>query len=203
MDFGDLPASYNLTNLDNEGPRHITNTLYLGAGVSTEGDGQESTTATGDTLDNGVSRVATDKWLPGATVSLVFTVTGGTGYLVGWFDWNGLGNFNLITDTVTFGALAPGVHTLPLTVPAGYVAGGTINARFRLYDGQPLQASPQGEAVGGEVEDYQWTFNPTAVSLAEFNAQSAGPTPLIWAMVSALGLLAGFIVYRRFRRHAA
>ena len=57
-----------------------------GAGVSAGTDGQPSSTATGDTNDDGVSRLMTDKWLPGLTVQLTVTATGNTGYLMGWFD---------------------------------------------------------------------------------------------------------------------
>lgn len=188
LDMGDLPSAYADTLWIDNGARHVINGLHLGAGVSSEGDGQQSPTATGDTLDDGVSRVMTNKWIAGSTVHVVVTVTGGAGYLVGWFDWHGLGNFNLATDTVTFGSLTAGTHTLMLTIPADYVTGTTINARFRLYDGLPSQASPLGETVGGEVEDYQWGFNPTVVTFKEAMARSNSPTfPIgMWLLIGAV-----------------
>jgi hypothetical protein len=196
MDFGDLPASYTDTLWINNGARHTTNALYLGAGVTTETEGQPSPTATGDASDDGVRRVMSDKWIAGNTANVVVTVTGGMGYLVGWFDWNGLGNFNLVTSTVTFGTLLPGVHTLPVTIPSGYVTGATINARFRLYDGTPLQASPLGEAVGGEVEDYQWTFGPTLITLRDLDARTKPIESYNWLWVAAVLIVGGLVAWQ-------
>ncbi len=201
LDFGDLPSTYNITKLGNEGPRHVVSSLYLGAGVSTEGDGKENATATGDTFDDGVSRIMADKWVAGNTVHLTVTVTGNGGYLVGWFDWNGLSNFNLVTDTVTFGPVSAGTQVLNITVPAGYPTGQTINARFRLYNGQPLQASPQGAAVGGEVEDYQWIFGPTAVTLNSLVAHVAegAPSLLLIFIIMGVGAILFLIWAKRHR----
>jgi hypothetical protein len=199
MDFGDLPASYADTLWSSNGARHTINALYLGAGVTTEADGQLSPTATGDAADDGVRRVMSNKWIANNIVGVVVTVTGGTGYLVGWFDWNGLGNFNLVTSTVTFGTLSLGTHTLTMTIPAGYMTGTTINARFRLYDGTPLQASPLGEAIGGEVEDYQWTFNPTTITLRDLGARAEPIESYDWLWVATAAVL-GLLVVRQIMR---
>ena len=41
----------------------------------------------------GVTRALSDLWQPNNEVSIVITVTGGTGYLVAWFDWDGEDGF--------------------------------------------------------------------------------------------------------------
>jgi hypothetical protein len=201
LDFGDLPSSYNLTKLSDEGPRHVTSGLYLGAGVSTEGDGLESDTATGDALDDGVSRVMTNKWVPEATVSLVVSVTGSNGYLVGWIDWNANGAFDA-NEQITKGSIGAGSpQTWSFGVPSTYITGTTVNVRFRLYNGQPLQASPQGAAVGGEVEDYQWKFiDPTAVTLSELSAHASGSTALVLLSIFLIVTSAWFVAHRRLHR---
>lgn len=98
-----------------------------------------------------------------------------------------------------FRSLTAGTHTLMLTIPADYVTGTTINARFRLYDGLPSQASPLEETVGGEVEDYQWDFNPTAVTFKEVTARSGLPAFSIgaWLLIGAVLIVAGVVTRLR------
>ncbi len=118
---------------------------------------------------------------PGATVPMTITVVvpaGSTGYLSGWLDANGAGNFGtgngaddqiVLSGDSTYGtldnySLTAGVHTLSLNmvVPAGLTlpASGQLAtyARFRLSDtlntgpanASGLDANPDGT---GEVED--------------------------------------------------
>ena len=80
---------------------------------------------------------------------------------------------------------------------------GTYYARFRLYpvDGNNLcttTRTPTGVAPGGEVEDYQWGFTPTAVTLSGISASSAAsPAALPLGIVIILGVLLGGIVLAR------
>ena len=92
-------------------------------------------------------------------------------------------------------AVTNGVNALAFTVPAGTFDGvppnRVFNARFRLYSSSTGGlAGPTGYSSNGEVEDYQWTFTPTAISLLDLTAQPARNQLLIWVVVglSALAL---------------
>ena len=55
-----------------------------------------------------------------------------------------------------------------------------------------------GEAPTGEVEDYRWQFNSTAVTLSGMTASStATPLALPLGIVTFLGVLVGGIVLAR------
>ena len=111
LDYGDAPASYHTLIADN-GARHKTHdtdssqaVYYLGAGVDAEDDGQPSEDADGDDNqgqaghpvqvdEDGVSMRS--HWIPGEAVRLVVTATtedSKEGYLTGWVDYDGDGNF--------------------------------------------------------------------------------------------------------------
>jgi hypothetical protein len=68
--------------------------------------------------------------------------------------------------------VSAGANVLTFTVPAGYATGAPVFARFRLYPSQPSLAQPAGLVTNGEVEDYYWTFAPTAVTLNNLSARS-------------------------------
>ncbi|MFQ5421740.1 MAG: GEVED domain-containing protein [Anaerolineae bacterium] len=113
-------------------------------------------------------------------------MTGSNGYLVGWFDWNGDGSFGA-GEMVTFGTVSAGTNSLSMSVGAAY-GGGSINARFRLYDGNPGTPTPTGIAFNGEVEDYQWNFGPSAVTLQGVAVQNTAVPPVL--ILVLVGLLA-------------
>jgi hypothetical protein len=186
MDCGDAPSSYN-TLLVDQGPCHVINGNYLGATPpDAEANGQPNSNATGDGVDeNGVVPDSIVPWTPGATVQIQATVTGSNGYLVSWFDWNNDGDFNDAGERVQFGNVPAGVNTLNVTIPGGYVAGTTLTTRFRLYSGAPSSISPTGIVNGGEIEDYQWAFSPTAISLSQLQVIRS----------NSLGLFAVFILF--------
>jgi hypothetical protein len=184
LDFGDLRDSYT-TLLSSEGPSHSQGTLALGSLFDTEGDGQPETYAgatgggddgDGTNDDDGVSRsMGGPKWISGDTVPLTITVTGGSGRVVGWFDWDDDGDFDEMRD---FGVLSAGTHSVDLDLPAAgtYNTGTEINVRFRLFDPDAIPGGSLdygdylGAATDGEVEDYWWEFDPTAVTLTSFTA---------------------------------
>ena len=170
MDFGDLPAAYANTLLANDGPRHVIGNLILGQGISPDSDGQESPTASGDTFDDGVVLDPASVWQPSNTVNLTVTVTGGSGYLAGWFDWNN--NHTFDAGEMSVGqAVSVGENTISLVVPGDYVTGQNLFARFRLYESEPTTPSSTGMVVNGEDEDYMFSFQPTAIQLSSFSAK--------------------------------
>lgn len=210
IDYGDLPdqgTSFR-TMLYEEGARHTIGSLYLGSSVDADGDGQPASEAgrlsggddhDGNNDDDGVLVNTAYHWTPGATVWLTVTVTGGNGYLVGWFDWNNDLDFGDANEQVVFGNLAAGVHGVSLVVPASYATGTDFYARFRLYDGAPAVAASSDLATNGEVEDYYWVFGPTSVTLTGFRAAPAAGWAALLAALVLVGLVVGFGLYIRRR----
>ena len=192
-DFGDLNNAYGITLQSDNGARHKVSGLVLGQLIDRELDGQPNSNATGDDLNNlddeeGVLRRPKEAWTPGASVHISVTVSGGSGYLVGWFDWDE----SRTLHKVDFGPVSTGENVLTLSVPGDYVTETAVNARFRLYPSAPSNAQPTGEVIGGEVEDYLWLFKGTAVELAGFSARpesSISLTLMLLIVVVSLGLL--------------
>ncbi|CAG0928856.1 hypothetical protein PLCT1_00847, partial [Planctomycetaceae bacterium] len=158
LDFGDLPDTYG-TLLGSDGARHTINGVYLGTAPDGDGEGRTTANATGDDSsgipdENGVNWVAGEHWTAGTTVHINVNVTGSTGYLVAWYDWNNDGDFADANEQVIVGSLSSGVTNEPVNVPLGYTTGVTLNVRFRLYDGTPGVINSRGLVTGGEVEDY-------------------------------------------------
>ncbi len=173
-DFGDLPESYK--TLVPDGARHVVPTvpnLFLGAGVDAEANGQPSIGADGDDLagtddENGVIQIVDSVWRTGANGgSVAVTVGAGSGWLLGYIDFNGDGDFvdagEMVADFAvsSAGGNGAGVYTNSFAIPANTFSttGSTpLYARFRLYPAQPLfpELAYAGTADNGEVEDYLW-----------------------------------------------
>ncbi len=154
--------------------------------------------------DDGVFR--NDSWVAGSPASLTITVTGGTGYLAGWFDWNSNGVFE-VTEKAVGQAVVAGTQTINFTVGAAFnpVVNNTVNGRFRLYAAEPLSPRapdgseiPTGPAATGEVEDYTWVFSPTAVSLHAPTIYP-GNTWVFWLLLVALAALLTWGKYKHYR----
>jgi hypothetical protein len=208
-DLGDLPASYNITLLGSNGPSHeLTSggSVYLGSAMpDTEADGQESASANGDDTDSGTGDFDDDDgvsvngtWsdgVDGATVS-VQAVCPGMCYLAAWVDWNMDGDFNDTGEHVLLDEpVSGGSQTVTFDVPAGTFGSGslTLNSRFRLFrNATSGTALPTGAATNGEVEDYQWAFGPTAVTLRSLTATAADYG--IWLPALTMLVIGGSVV---------
>ena len=182
-DWGDLPDSYG-TSASQNGPRHSSSGLMLGSLWDVEVQGQSSLGADGDDLatsddEDGVTRNLSQLWLPGATVHLNVTVTGGTGVLGGWFDWNNDGDVADSGEFISFGTLSAGTNSVAVTIPSAYSAGASVYARFRLaassnFPGGSLDAGDYlGFAVGGEVEDYLWNLQSPELNVVKSSTITA------------------------------
>lgn len=204
MDFGDLPAAYAGINLvANNGARHIvpsSGAVYLGSAPNTEGEAKVSDNAAGDT-DEGV--VVVGKWgngFNGGTVGVTVEGCSGTCYISAWIDWNSDGDFNDAGEAILIDrAVANGSQNISFNVPAGTFGSTakTFNTRFRLYPTSTNgTARPSGLVYNGEVEDYQWSFAPTAVQLSAFEARHGWPIVGVGLVV----LSAGLLLVRRRRR---
>lgn len=176
-------------------------TVTLGASVS---DDLASATGTDDATDTGVTRAGA--WHDGAGGGAVNVVVAGTGNgcLHGWIDWNGDGDYADTLEHIVDGGTA-GTTGYAFEVPAGTFSGAppdrVFNARFRLYATCPVLDAPAastGGEVDGEVEDYHWTFSPTAISLARTAVTSgAGVAPAALALAACLAIAARALTRRR------
>jgi hypothetical protein len=194
IDFGDLEDEYG-TTVAVEGAGHISGTLYLGISRDTEGDGAPTPLATGDGGDeDGVSQINPSNWSPGTDQSISVVVTGDNGRLYGYYDWNDDGDFADAGETVNYGSVPEGTHYFSVTIPA---SADTVNVRFRLFDStQSSYYASTGLSTNGEVEDYQWNANPTAVTLSLFEAEwQEGAVRVTWETALEIDTV-GFNVWR-------
>jgi hypothetical protein len=167
FDYGDLPSPYP-TLLAANGARHVNmaTNLILGALFDTEINGQPTATANGDDTngtsdEDGVVAVNGSQWREGANGGTVQVTVLGSGYLVGWIDFNGNGSFVNSNDMVINQAVSAGTANYSFTIPGGTFTSPvvTLNLRFRLFpSAPPISALAfNGAASRGEVEDYQLT----------------------------------------------
>ena len=213
LDYGDLPSIYNNTVFGDYGARHCLGSIYLGSGMDQppdpKMDGQEHATAAADANDDGVTRDMSDLWLNGASVDLNFDLTDVSGFVdIGlWIDWNGNGTFEPGTDYFEFTSIPGGsVYTDSITVPVStsvYTVGNPVFARVRVFasGGAPGGTLDFGDYVGlstnGEVEDYQWLFETTAVTITNIGTQDEITTYFWIILISAIALATAGLILRK------
>lgn len=198
-DFGDLPMSYG-TAWHTEG-----GALRLGTNWTADrtfGDDTDNSS------DDGIERLGSG-WVPGATVTLRATVTrvsgSGGGWLSCWMDWDGDGVFAAAAERAINTAVTEGINDINLTIPGSAPGLANLEARCRLYDSAtepfaPLVATPTGAGTGGEVEDYNWSFSPTAITLQEIEVVGAAAAPIILSLVVILlGMGSVWVLRRRMQ----
>jgi hypothetical protein len=199
LDFGDVTT--NQTTALNNGAYHILNTNYLGSCVDADtGVNQnnvanfDDTTAPTDpsavvgvcaTPNDDEDGVTFDKLTYTTGESAVLTVTASAPGIVNvWVDANNNGSFLDAGEQVLVNtAVAAGSNTLAgFTVPA---TNGTYPLRVRytssinaIYQESPGVASPRGEALDGEVEDYNLQVGPLAVVSGCTNPLATNYNPL-------------------------
>ncbi len=184
-DFGDLPDTY-LTTYAVGGAHHDNvGAFRLGVAIDTEYTGVPTVAALGDDAagsddEDGVIFVP-PTGCAGVTLQFTVTVTGGSGTLGAWFDWNQNGQWD--SGEGTSQPVVEGPNVLTAACPVTFDNKGVLNARFRLYEGAPSSISPSGAVANGEVEDYTWTFSTTAVHLASLSGRGhIALLPLLAAM---------------------
>lgn len=210
-DYGDLPAVYDASLQGKNGARHTTGSLFIGTAPSADADGQEGDMASLDS-DDGVSpyNMTAKPWLSGNTVDVqvdlrTATTASGNANICLWVDWNGSDtDYNLPLWGCQL--LATGDYRImSLQIPTSYVNGTRIFVRARAFDpATPMFGGPAsiGLANNGEVEDYLWQINPTAVELIDFKASptSAPLTLYLLAGGLAIGLLILALLLRRRKK---
>jgi hypothetical protein len=186
-DWGDAPdagagngvSDYSTLSVDN-GPNHILDaSLFMGACVDDESDGQQTVSANGDdtgaaNVTHGTCATANDdedslipsslqdgEIAPNLNVSVVNT-TGVDATLACWIDYNGDGVFDNASErgVVTVASAATSATVIMPNVPVTAVAdtGGTSFMRCRIATLPADVANSTGAASNGEIEDYPINF---------------------------------------------
>ncbi len=151
-DWGDAPVGY-ATLATNDGPVHTITSLYLGAAVDAETDGQPSAAADGDNLQsqNDERGVHFNTSLIQGRLASVTLTASESGFVDGWIDFDRDGSWGAGEQVLAGAAVHAGRNTFNIDIPATALEGRTF-ARFRLSSMGGL--GPTGLAADGEVEDY-------------------------------------------------
>lgn len=213
-EYGDLPtATYEARTLD---AYHIPGTLRLGNNVDAEGAPNESSDAAGDDEydfddEAGVGRTDSDTWSAtnGATVTVKYegcTELGGCA-IHGWIDWDRDGYFtgtleHVVSANETSDSATGKNYTF--SVPSGTsFESDSYYARFRICENSADCDDPGVTDTGvsnGEIEDYMWSWQPTAITLTDITARSNSLYVALGAVaVAALGLMGTVVLLRRRR----
>jgi len=171
-DFSDSPSTYG-------NPIHtLVNGIRLGATNTDDAGPFNSATASADTGDDGVAIPALAET---ASATITANVVGAGGFLQGWIDWNGNGDFDDAGEQIALNLQDTdndGTIDIPITVPGSTTTGQTF-ARFRWSTSSGIATNTA--VSDGEVEDYliasisQATVDLTAVKSVEvFDPASAG-----------------------------
>jgi hypothetical protein len=149
-DLGDLPDSYG-TLLSSNGARHILpamDPIWLGAIVDAEPTGSPGGAANGDDLefsDDEDGIVFTPGTWGDGTGEIEATVSGGSGCLIGWVDFDGANGFTndvpdgfgLVSEHIFTEFLNPGTTTVSFPTPIPGILyptyPSTLNMRFRFF----------------------------------------------------------------------
>ena len=173
-DFGDAPNSYG-TSLDSNGARHgVAGADPLRIGPWVDGEADAYAFPLDDNRDgpdeDGVSFLTS---LVSGQTSRVAVEASGDGFLSAWIDTNRDGEFDPQDQVVFDQAVSAGSNMVFVQVPANATPGDSW-ARFRLSSTPGLQAT--GEAVDGEVEDYEVSLLPEPVVVSTYPSQSGYST---------------------------
>ena len=214
LDYGDLPDTYG-TYEASSGPKHSAGRLRLGRQVDGESDGQPGTNPILDDIngrndEDGV--LAIGNWRFG-TPTFEYTVNGCTGtcFLNAWVDWGNDGGFGTGDTLFTNLPVTNGTFTHSFPLPEDIEFPSTFNTRFRLCESDEVSgqtcATPLAisavDAPFGEVEDYQWSFDPNAVSLNSFTATPRQNSTLIYILTGSVAaiLLLGTATFVQKRKN--
>jgi len=160
-DFADSPFHYG-TTIENDGARHRFFGLYfLGRWTDPDIDGRPNVTATGDDQPEWTARDDEDGvWfvttlVPGEPAVAIVQASR-SGSLTGWLDYDLSGRWDRPEERLFEEEairLEPGFNWVTFVVPEDAVPEVSY-ARFRFGSGG--SPDPHGEAMNGEVEDYQF-----------------------------------------------
>ena len=185
IDFGDLPAGYQMTTSSEDGAAHIqpgTQALYLGTAPDTNQDGAHSIDAdaddnTGLADEDGVTFTNDENWNEGVNGGAISVDVLGSGWLVGWIDFNSDGDFQDEGEMIVSQAVSTGSYPIAFDIPVGGVTRDKVQyARFRLFESEPLfpEFAYSGVVSNGEVEDYVIPATTLPVTISYIGSERNG-----------------------------
>ncbi len=200
MDFGDAPNEVSWdqsvgficdrydTKMPCDGPRHGVTSLQLGPNIDPDaGELADDPALADDTNydsapddEDGAAPSPAVTWTAGGAGSLDVNVTGGSGYLNCWIDWDRDETFETDEHVINDVAVSAGDSTLSLNVPASVAFDGPYMSRCRLSPNANEGTTPTGPVYGGEVEDNDWLIQPVDLSIAA----NGGNVDLTWTHLS-------------------
>lgn len=127
--------------------------LRLGNTITSEPSPLYSNNADADQGDDGVVPPSSFDATPGENYTLGNIKCSGTGFISGWIDWNGNGEFDAGEKSDTVACPVGSDAELSWTVPADAKTGASF-MRLRIAADASEIASPTGMSMTGEVEDY-------------------------------------------------
>ena len=197
-DFGDAPNTYD-TNLPS-GASHSVIGPFLGTLRDSEADGQASPSADGDDTDgtDDEDGVVFTTFNNTGSNSIDITIGGEEAAYRVWIDFDASGTFEHPGELAASSTGGPGTINVAISVPPGADTSNPKFMRVRVYDDENVVESPGGEAVGGEVEDYEITIEDTTiVDLLSFEASAnhVGTVEIDWVTGSEIST-AGFNIVR-------
>ena len=157
LDYGDAPDSYRTTRAV-DGPSHVPTGPMFGELRDAEADGQPSTFAIRDGIDeDGLLAV---EQISATEGRIVVRVTG-KGVVNAWLDFNQNGEFDHPTEQIVADApVTTGVYSFKFEIPE--TPTGHTYVRMRIDSDGGLK--PTGPARNGEVEDYCVSLNNRNIS---------------------------------------
>ncbi|MEZ8114725.1 LruC domain-containing protein [Vibrio splendidus] len=172
-DFGDAPDSYGTLQASNGAEHAVSSTLYLGASIDADTDGQPGASSNGDDLDIGGNDDDGITLLSNLEIgldSLINVNVVGSGYLQAWADWDMDGAFADDEQILTNHAVVDGSQVVPVRVGADAVVG-VVQTRFRLASSPNIPSD--GYVGDGEVEDYIFNVTDPGTTIQHSNYYTA------------------------------
>lgn len=169
-DFGDAPAPY--PTLLANGARHMYQDVMpiLGQLWDSEPDGQPNALALGDDLndlDDEDGVFFTSEIVPGQPATVDVEVSGSSGLLNAWIDFNCDGDWDDPYEHIFIDLpVHIGTNQLSFDVPSGYFSS-HLFARFRISTEPGLSyygAAPDGEVEDYRIDMYDWGDAPDSIS---------------------------------------
>lgn len=218
MDYGDLPnpdpaaetCEQYPSRLPCNGPRHGLNstTIILGTTIDPDTGGLYDVMASLDDATNtgaaddedGVAPATAFAWTPaGGQLNVTISGVSGNGYLSCWIDWNNNQSFSDSGDKVIddlllsldpFRIVSSAKRSFVVSISTTTTVDGIYNARCRISPS--IGAATTGPIYGGEVEDYRWLPQTSALTIAQSTSAPAEAL-LAWTEVSTVDT---FNIYR-------
>ncbi|MEZ9159774.1 LruC domain-containing protein [Vibrio lentus] len=172
-DFGDAPDSYGTLQASNGAEHAVSSTLYLGASIDADTDGQPGASSNGDDLDIGGNDDDGITLLSNLEIgldSLINVNVVGSGYLQAWADWDMDGAFADDEQILTNHAVVDGSQVVPIRVGDDAVVG-VVQTRFRLASSPNIPSD--GYVGDGEVEDYVFNVTDPGTTIQHSNYYTA------------------------------